>query len=80
MALEYWKPRKSEKAKGYFVVQDRKSKDDFVRKYGSVFYAKESDAIRQCEIRNELIEEVIERNRKERRYKNNGKVRRPKIP
>lgn len=72
MALDKWKPKAAEKAKGYFVVKDFKDKDGKqVRRYGSVFFAKEEDVVKHCTMLNEIAEakhlERMKENRKERR-------------
>ena len=79
MALDKWKPKKAERAGGYFVVKDFTDKDGKpVRRYGGVFFKREDDAKKHCDIVNAIAEEkhaakTIEK--KNERRKRNGKVR-----
>lgn len=55
---DIWSVKKSEKAGGYFIVLGyEKDGIQFVKKHGDVFYRKESDAQRACEVRNDYIRE-----------------------
>lgn len=65
MALNYWMPLESKKAKGYFIVRDVKDE----RRYGSVFHSRLEDAQKACDALNNMIDMG------ERRRKDNWKER-----
>lgn len=72
--MNLWKPYRSEKAKGYFVVKERKENGEPVKRFGKVFFARLEDAQKHCNMLNDLIRERHNEHHYEKE-KRNGKVR-----
>ena len=74
MSLDYWYPRKSEKAKGYFIR--REHHDKII--YGDAFFKRLEDAQKACDKLNEMIDNGEKRRKENWKENHHDKFRKPK--
>lgn len=74
MAIDYWQPAESKKAKGYFIRREHRGEVQL----GDVYHARLEDAQKACDRLNAMLENAERRRKEKWKELHNDKFRKPK--
>ena len=74
MAIDYWTPKESEKAKGYFIRREHRGEVT----YGDVYHKRLEDAQNACNKLKEMIDNGERRRKENWKEIHHDKLREPK--